>query len=414
MTIVFAMNLRLCRYLRVRRRWRRCVFVFFYYLLAVVLVENILISTVHRQTMLVDDFNVVTVDRNNFSPISSHELTKTLSTTTTVMNRSFSPLHVSRSTLKPTIRVVPVSVTSQSVKEQENLFYRRRPLPVNRYLHRILLEPVRLCPPDTRMVVLIHSHHPHKDRRAAIRSTWGEAVRTGSWPNEKRTRSCAGLRLAFVFGLHRDPGLNDLITEEHARYDDVVQGDFADSYQNMTLKSLLDLKIVDERCPGVRYLLKTDDDMVVNLPYLLHLLDHTHANLSRSIMGPLNIGSRVYRHGKWKLSKSEFPFDHFPPYESGSAYVIAGDLIHELFVTAEYVPHINIDDVYVTGILGRILGVNHVRQRGFAFWTDKPPSACDLLLNRVVTGTKMTPPNLISLWNQLKLNASCRVNRTSC
>jgi len=413
-TIVFAMNLRLCRYLRVRRRWRRCVFVFFYYLLAVVLVENILISTVHRQTMLVDDFNVVTVDRNNFSPISSHELTKTLSTTTTVMNRSFSPLHVSRSTLKPTIRVVPVSVTSQSVKEQENLFYRRRPLPVNRYLHRILLEPVRLCPPDTRMVVLIHSHHPHKDRRAAIRSTWGEAVRTGSWPNEKRTRSCAGLRLAFVFGLHRDPGLNDLITEEHARYDDVVQGDFADSYQNMTLKSLLDLKIVDERCPGVRYLLKTDDDMVVNLPYLLHLLDHTHANLSRSIMGPLNIGSRVYRHGKWKLSKSEFPFDHFPPYESGSAYVIAGDLIHELFVTAEYVPHINIDDVYVTGILGRILGVNHVRQRGFAFWTDKPPSACDLLLNRVVTGTKMTPPNLISLWNQLKLNASCRVNRTSC
>jgi len=215
--------------------------------------------------------------------------------------------------------------------------------------------------------------------------------------------------MAFVLGLHRDPGLNDLIAEENALHDDIIQGDFADSYQNMTLKSLLGLKIVDERCPGVRYLLKTDDDMIVKLPYLLDLLDHTHANLSRSIMGPLNIGSRVYRHGKWKLTRSEFPFDHFPPYESGSAYVITGDLVHELFVTAEFVPYISIDDVYVTGILGRILGVKHVRQRGFAFWTDKPPTDCDLVLNRVVTGTKMTPPNLLNIWKRLKQNLKCSV-----
>lgn len=296
------------------------------------------------------------------------------------------------------------------MKEQEDLFYRRSAHSVNRYLHRVLLEPIQLCPPNTQMVILIHSHHPHTDRRSAIRSTWGTAVRWGTWPHEKQNRSCAGLRLAFVFGLHRDPGLNDLIAEENTRFDDIVQGDFADSYQNMTLKSLLGLKIVDERCPGVRYLLKTDDDMIVNLPYLLDLLNHMHANLSRSIMGPLNVGSRVYRHGKWKLSKSEFPFDYFPPYESGSAYVITGDLIHDLFVTAEYVPHIHVDDVYVTGILGRILNVTHVRQHGFAFWTDRPPTVCEMVLNRVVSGTKMNPSNLISLWRQLKLNSDCSVN----
>jgi len=407
------MRWRLCRCLHVRGRWRPGVVVFVYYLLAVVLVENILVNTVHRQTdPLSDDYDVVALDKNNLSRTDSHDVKTPVPTTTstTVMHRPLSTLPTSRSTSPPTQTVVPASPASLPTKEQEEQFYRRRPYPVNRYLHRVLLEPRRLCPPGTRMVVLVHSHHPHKDRREAIRSTWGDAARTGSWPNENRTRSCAGLRLAFVFGLHRDPGLNDLVAEELARHDDVVQGDFADSYQNMTLKSLLDLKVVDERCPGVRYLLKTDDDMVVNLPYLLDLLDHTHANLSRSIMGPLNVGSRVYRHGKWKLTKSEFPFDHFPPYESGSAYVITGDLIHELFVTAEYVPHIYVDDVYVTGILGRILNVRHVQQRGFAFWTDKPPSACDLRLNRVVTGTKMSPPNLINLWKQLKLNAPCPVN----
>lgn len=404
------MNTRLCRCLRVRGRWRLVVLLFIYYLFAVILVENIFIATKHhRRTPVVDDYDLVAVDKNNLSRVTTlHDYEKLSTIPRSSALRTTT--RVSRPTLPPKNRVVLARQPSPLTKEQEVLFYRRRSQPVNRYIHRIVLEPTRLCAPNTRMVILVHSHHPHTARREAIRSTWGEAVRAGSWPNEKQTKSCAGLRLAFVFGLHTDPGLNDLIAEELARHDDIVQGDFLDSYQNMTLKSLLDLKVVDERCPGVRYLLKTDDDMIVNLPYLLHLLDHTHANLSRSIMGPLNVGSRVYRHGKWKLSKSEFPFDNFPPYESGSAYVITGDLIHELFVAAEYVPRIHVDDVYVTGILGRILGVTHVRQRGFAFWTDRPPYACELVLNRVVTGTKMTPTNLVSLWNQLKLNSPCSVN----
>lgn len=399
-----AMNTRLCRCLRVRGRWRPCLVVFVYYVFTVILIENIVITTVHRRTTLDD----VAVDRNNVSLEVQVPTTPSTTIPTTVRHSSSTTLRVNRSILPPTI-TVRVRVSS-SMKEQEDLFYRRSAHSVNRYLHRVLLEPIQLCPPNTQMVILIHSHHPHTDRRSAIRSTWGTAVRWGTWPHEKQNRSCAGLRLAFVFGLHRDPGLNDLIAEENTRFDDIVQGDFADSYQNMTLKSLLGLKIVDERCPGVRYLLKTDDDMIVNLPYLLDLLNHMHANLSRSIMGPLNVGSRVYRHGKWKLSKSEFPFDYFPPYESGSAYVITGDLIHDLFVTAEYVPHIHVDDVYVTGILGRILNVTHVRQHGFAFWTDRPPTVCEMVLNRVVSGTKMNPSNLISLWRQLKLNSDCSVN----
>ena len=412
------MNSRLCRCFRVRGRWRRCVVVFGYYLLAVILVEQILISTVHRPGLL-DDSDVVTVSNTSRLQVALLDLRVLPPTSATVLQSSSTTTShrptTSRLSRLVSSRTKPaVQAASLSMQEQEDMFYRRRTYSVNRYLYRIRLEPYRLCPPNTRMVILIHSHHPHTDRRAAIRSTWGKAVRSGSWPNERRNSSCAGLRLVFVFGLHLDPGLNDLIAEERERYDDIIQGDFADSYQNMTLKSLLGLKIVDERCPGVRYLLKTDDDMIVNLPYLLDLLNHTHANLTHSIMGPLNVGSRVYRHGKWKLSKEEFPFSIYPPYESGSAYVITGDLIHELFVTAEYVPYIRIDDVYVTGILGRILGVNHVQQRGFAFWTDKPPAACDLVLNRVVTGTKMTPQNLFSLWSRLQLNLTCPVNFVSC
>ena len=287
----------------------------------------------------------------------------------------------------------------ETAPKTERMYFRKRPTKVNPYKHQLLLVPTQLCDAKTVMVILVHSATRHVAQRLAIRETWGDAASTGHWPNEQQKNgSFAGLRLAFVLGL-QDDALNRAVRQEHARYNDIVQGDFIDHYHNMTLKSLLGLKIVDERCPGVRYLLKTDDDMIVNLPYLLRLL--TNKRLQRSIMGPVNVASRVHRSGKWKLTKDEFPFPFYPPYESGSAYVITGDLIHELFVTAEYVPHIFVDDVYVTGILGRILGVNHVMQSGFAFYHSRPPSVCDIVLNRVVAGTKMTPSTLRNLWRYL-------------
>jgi len=301
------------------------------------------------------------------------------------------------------LKQLNVKTTTQT----RRMYYRKRTTKVNPYKHRVLLGPTQLCDDDTEMVILVHSATRNIAQRAAIRETWGNATLTGRWPNNQQNGSCAGLRLAFVLGLHVDEAENRAVREEHARYNDIVQGDFLDHYHNMTLKSLLDLKVVDDRCPRVRYLLKTDDDMVVNLPYLLRLL--ANKKLQWSIMGPVNVAARVHRAGKWKLTQDEFPFSYFPPYESGSAYVITGDLIHELFVTAEYVPHIFVDDVYVTGILGRILGVNHVKHSGFAFWHSKPPSLCDIVRDRVVAGTKMTPTMLRNMWKQLP-KAECPVS----
>jgi hypothetical protein len=128
----------------------------------------------------------------------------------------------------------------------------------------------------------------------------------------------------------------------------------------MTLKSLLDLKFVVERCPLVEYVLKSDDDMIINCRISLTCSFQGNAP-TRSRHGSAERRIARIRTGLWKLSKEEFPFDRFPPYESGSAYVISGDVIGELFDTAEYVPPIFIDDVYITGILGRIVGIQHVK-----------------------------------------------------
>ena len=289
----------------------------------------------------------------------------------------------------------------------EQDYYRRRQYKVNEYRHNAVLFPSGLCRPGTFMVILVHSSPTNLDRREAIRVTWGDAVLKGTWPNtsQQNNSMISRLQIAFVLGLHSDEAVNRAIRQEHSHYNDIIQGDFTDHYHNMTLKSLLDLKVTATRCPHVQYLLKSDDDMIINLPYLLDIL--VAKPLKRSFMGPYNPRSRVYRDGVWKLTLEEFPFTFYPPYESGSAYVITGDLIHELFVTAEYVPHIFVDDVYVTGILGRILGVTHVRQRGFAYWGTKKPTACDLIRRKVITGTKMHPQRLCLLWNDLKFDPQC-------
>jgi len=297
----------------------------------------------------------------------------------------------------------------EKVPKTERMYYRKRPTKVNPYVHKMLLMPThRLCDASTVMLTLVNSGTRNIAQRAAIRETWGSAASTGSWPNQQQNGSCAGLRLAFVLGLSGDAATNHAIQQEHSNHNDIVQGDFVDNYHNMTLKSLLGLKVAAEHCPNVRYLLKTDDDMIVNLPYLLQLL--ANKGLQRSIMGPVNVGAGVHRSGKWKLTPEEFPFKRFPPYESGSAYIITGDVIHELFVTSEYVPHIFVDDVYVTGILGRVIGINHVMHRGFAFWHGKPPSVCDIVLNRVVSGTRMTPALLRDIWRQLNKPVNCPVS----
>ncbi|NWW97252.1 B3GT4 galactosyltransferase, partial [Rhynochetos jubatus] len=59
---------------------------------------------------------------------------------------------------------------------------------------------------------------------------------------------------------------------EARRHRDLLQGPFADTYANLTRKTLLLLRWTLARCPAVPFLLKADDDVFVNLPALTNYL----------------------------------------------------------------------------------------------------------------------------------------------
>ena len=62
---------------------------------------------------------------------------------------------------------------------------------------------------------------------------------------------------------------NDMIVEENERHRDIIQGSFLDSYGNLTLKTRMALKWTVEDCPSAKYVMKTDDDMWINVPNII-------------------------------------------------------------------------------------------------------------------------------------------------
>jgi hypothetical protein len=66
--------------------------------------------------------------------------------------------------------------------------------------------------------------------------------------------------------------LQAALETENDRHHDLLQGSFRDAYRNMTYKHVMALKWVLYFCPGVRYVLKADDDTFVNTPVLMRTL----------------------------------------------------------------------------------------------------------------------------------------------
>lgn len=80
------------------------------------------------------------------------------------------------------------------------------------------------------------------------------------------------LRVFFLLGKSLNGSLNSLVLDESDRFGDIIQQDFVDSYNNLTVKSVMMLKFVTSHCAHASYVMKTDDDMFVHLPNLFRLL----------------------------------------------------------------------------------------------------------------------------------------------
>ena len=123
-------------------------------------------------------------------------------------------------------------------------------------------------------------------------------------------------------------------------------------------------------CNRTKYVLKTDDDMFVNMFTIVkHLTDlygsGVVAHRRRLIICYVWWRMHVGRHGLWLkfgFNVSAYP-DVYPPYCSGMGYILSVDVAVALYRVSAYVPFVWVDDAYISGILAvplRDAGVHHV------------------------------------------------------
>ena len=69
----------------------------------------------------------------------------------------------------------------------------------------------------------------------------------------------------FCTGSTFDENIQRSLEEESQEYGDLVQGDFLDNYYNLSYKAIMGNLWVAEFCSQAEFLVKTDDDMFVDM-----------------------------------------------------------------------------------------------------------------------------------------------------
>lgn len=243
------------------------------------------------------------------------------------------------------------------------------------------------------LVLMVPVTLQDSESRAAIRKTWGQENLV---PNVDIAR-------VFFVGEPRehDPTLQEDLQKESVAYRDIVQMDFLDTYQNLTIKTTMMMNWVAAHCHSAQYVMKIDADIFLNVPYLVNYLQNKAKR--NYITGSVINDGRPRRNpnSKWYLSEEMYPENLFPPYLSGAGYVFSIDLARKIAMASKFVRPIPMEDVYV-GMCLHFLQV----QPEFA-WTLLPYrnlfeirrldyDRCTFTKRIIVTG--FTSTKLISIW----------------
>lgn len=83
------------------------------------------------------------------------------------------------------------------------------------------------------------------------------------------------------------------------------KGSFIDTYHNLTYKHVMNLKWFNTHCSGVKYLIKMDDDVLMNVPAVIDYLNDQN-NQNKAVSGFYFGPCFLIRKGKWPVTQEEW------------------------------------------------------------------------------------------------------------
>ncbi|KAK7457291.1 hypothetical protein BaRGS_00039263 [Batillaria attramentaria] len=233
-------------------------------------------------------------------------------------------------------------------------FFKPRSSVISTLHDRLLIHPVQPCNSATYMIILVFSLPEDFLWRKTIRNTWSGAAKKNRWP---RMHLRVHVEVFFIVGQRESSLIFETVKEEASRHHDIIMGDFTDSYRNLTYKTLAGLSWVSQHCSHTKFVMKLDQDTFVDLPRLLSFLSSHDKELHNSVIGKFYSSPLVKSEGKWKVTRSEYPFSMYPAFAGGPCYIISTDVVHQILQTSQHMPFFHLEDVLVTGIIAKTLGL---------------------------------------------------------
>ena len=214
---------------------------------------------------------------------------------------------------------------------------------------RYIIRNERLCNTNdkTQVFIAIVSTPSNSDVRAMIRKTYGSR---DLWKNTDF------MKIGFLIGSTEDNEIQTEIYTENRLHGDIIQQDFFDSYRNLTYKALMFLHWTTHYCNSVPYVLKVDDDVMLDVFQLVQTLDTSRISATRSMICYLYEWSLVMRSGKWEVEESMLKDKYYPPYCRGAAVIFNPSVLEDLYQASFHVPFIPVDDAYISGYLVQYIG----------------------------------------------------------
>ena len=264
---------------------------------------------------------------------------------------------------------------------------------ITRFIPLILSkQPYRINEPDVCsggssgvfLIVFVCSAVNQTSQRNAIRKTWASVTYKR---NQLSDGYVDGVQVMFITGLpsrekhqKNDMSRQESILEESKQYGDIIQGNFIDSYHNLSLKSMLMLRWASTYCASAKFILKVDDDTFVDMRSLVTNLQFTVNH--HFVMGRMISGAQPFhdKNSKYYTPSDVYRGATYPQYLSGSAYVISTDGVKRLLLSCLRTRVFWLEDVYITGMCAKKANVTLIHNTRFNSFSS--PDA-DILLNRI-------------------------------
>lgn len=204
-----------------------------------------------------------------------------------------------------------------------------------------LINNIGVCDNGTYILFVVYSAPSHLEARNAIRQTWGAS----------QTRYGKSVKTIFILGA--SPSHQENITRENDVYNDIIQASFGDSYQNVSYKIALYLKWTARYCSGVKFVVKADDDVFIDVYQVVGLLEELRVSPFRDnvLLCYVLANAKPYRNknSKFYVSRKEFRGKTYKPYCQGWMYILSNLAVTEFNKVVDKIQFFKIDDV-LTGI----------------------------------------------------------------